>query len=58
MMDLKLFQLINRLSGRYSTADKLMILISNRIRYVYLFIIVVMLFKNRFNKKIAIFHQE
>jgi undecaprenyl-diphosphatase len=54
MMDLKLFQLINILSGRYSTADKLMILISNRIRYVYLFIIVVMLFKNRFNKKIAI----
>ncbi len=53
-MDLKLFQLINRLSGRFSTADKLMILISNRVRYVYLFIIVVMLFKNRFNKKIAL----
>ncbi|CAM3727079.1 undecaprenyl-diphosphatase [Mesobacillus thioparans] len=53
-MDLILFQLINRLSGRFSTADKLMILISNRVRYVYLFIIVVILFKNRFNKKIAL----
>ncbi|MBT2680110.1 undecaprenyl-diphosphatase [Bacillus sp. ISL-35] len=53
-MDLKLFRLINRLSGRFTPVDQLMILISNRVRYVYLFIILVMLFKNRFNKKIAI----
>ena len=53
-MDLKLFQLINRLSGRYSPVDQIMILISNRVRYVYLFILVYMLFKNRFNKRIAL----
>lgn len=53
-MDLKLFQLINRLSGRFSPADQLMILFSNRVRYAYLLIIVLMLFKNRFNKRIAL----
>ena len=53
-MDLKLFRLINRLSGRVSPVDQLMILISNRVRYVYLLIIVLMLFKNRFNKRIAL----
>ena len=53
-MDLKLFKLINRLSGRFSPMDQLMILISNRVRYAYLLIIVLMLFKNRFNKRIAL----
>ncbi|WP_102262322.1 phosphatase PAP2 family protein [Mesobacillus jeotgali] len=53
-MDLKLFKLINRLSGRFSPVDQLMILISNRVRYAYLLIIVLMLFKNRFNKRIAL----
>jgi undecaprenyl-diphosphatase len=53
-MDLKLFRLINRLSGRFSPADQLMILISNRVRYIYLLIIILMLFKNRLNKKIAV----
>lgn len=53
-MDLKLFRLINRLSGRVSPLDQLMILISNRMRYAYLLIIVYMLFKNRFNRRIAL----
>lgn len=53
-MDLKLFKLINRLSGRFSPMDQLMILISNRVRYAYLLIIVLMLFKKGFNKRIAL----
>ncbi|WP_348633506.1 undecaprenyl-diphosphatase [Mesobacillus selenatarsenatis] len=54
MMDLKLFQLINRLSGRVSPVDQVMILISNRVRYAYLLILILMLFKNRLNKQIAL----
>lgn len=52
-MDLRLFRLINNLSGRYSPMDRLMILISNRIRYAYILIIVIVLFKNRSNRRIA-----
>jgi undecaprenyl-diphosphatase len=52
-MDLRLFRLINDLSGRYSLMDRLMILISNRIRYAYILILVIMLFKNRSNRRIA-----
>ena len=53
-MDFKLFQMINSLSGRYSPLDQLMILISNRIRYVYLMVLIILWFKNRTNKRIAI----
>ena len=53
-MDLKLFQLINRLSGRFSPVDHLMIFVSNRVRYAYILVIVMMLFKGRFNKRIAL----
>lgn len=52
-MDLRLFRLINNLSGRYSPMDRLMILISNRIRYAYILIIVIVLLKNRSNRRIA-----
>jgi undecaprenyl-diphosphatase len=53
-MDLRLFQQINKLSGRISPVDHSMIFISNRFRYVFLFIIVMLLFKNRKNKRIAL----
>ncbi|MEH7884357.1 phosphatase PAP2 family protein [Bacillus sp. JJ1609] len=53
-MDLRLFQLINQLSGRNWVVDKLMILISNRIRYVYISFLVVFLIKNRFKKRLTV----
>jgi undecaprenyl-diphosphatase len=53
-MDYTLFQMINQLAGRFTLIDKLMILISNRIRYVYFFILIILFFKNRTNKRIAI----
>jgi undecaprenyl-diphosphatase len=53
-MDLNLFQLINRLSGRLRPVDLLMIFVSNRIRYVYILITALLLFKNRRNKRIAL----
>ncbi|RSD28845.1 phosphatase PAP2 family protein [Mesobacillus subterraneus] len=53
-MDLTLFKMISKLSGRFPLVDGLMIFVSNRIRYTYLMIIVLMLFKNRKNKRIAL----
>ncbi|MEH7443515.1 phosphatase PAP2 family protein [Bacillus sp. JJ1122] len=52
-MDLRFFQLINQLSGRNLIVDKLMILISKRIRYIYISLIVIFLIKNRFKKRIT-----
>jgi undecaprenyl-diphosphatase len=46
-LDLKLFRAINWLSGRNLIVDNIMILISNKMRYVFLFIIVAMLFRKK-----------
>ncbi|MFE8700100.1 phosphatase PAP2 family protein [Cytobacillus sp. FJAT-54145] len=53
-MDIKLFRAIFRLSGRSSLLDQLMILTSNKIRYVYIFVLLVMWIQNDGYKKIAI----
>ncbi|WLR57537.1 undecaprenyl-diphosphatase [Mesobacillus subterraneus] len=53
-MDLRLFQQMNKLSGQISPVDHSMIFISKRLRYVYLIVIVMLLFKNRKNKRIAL----
>ncbi|MBS4189506.1 undecaprenyl-diphosphatase [Bacillus sp. FJAT-49705] len=49
-MDYKIFKEINQLSGRCSPIDILMILISNRIRYVFIFVLIFMWFRNDANK--------
>lgn len=46
-MDDKLFRAINHFSGRYLLLDKLMILFSNKIRYVFVFVLIFMWFRNR-----------
>lgn len=46
-MDAKLFRAINSFSGRYWFIDRLMIHISNKLRFVFLFILVIMLFRKR-----------
>lgn len=53
-MDLTLFRLIQRLSGRINVADQFMIFISNKIRYVYIFIILLFLLNKHFKKRITI----
>ncbi|WP_343801277.1 undecaprenyl-diphosphatase [Bacillus carboniphilus] len=50
-MDDKIFRAITLFSGRISIVDKLMILISNRARYVYLIILLCLWFKNRASKQ-------
>ncbi|QED47776.1 undecaprenyl-diphosphatase [Cytobacillus dafuensis] len=49
-MDYKIFKAINQLSGRCSPIDILMILISKRIRYVFIFVLIFIWFRNRTNK--------
>jgi undecaprenyl-diphosphatase len=49
-MNYKVFKIINQLSGRCSPIDSLMILISNKIRYVYLFVLIFMRFSNSYKK--------
>ena len=46
-MDVQLFRVINLLSGRNLVIDKLMILISNKIKFVFFFIFVILLFSKR-----------
>jgi undecaprenyl-diphosphatase len=45
IMDVKVFRAINQMTGRSTLVDQFMILISNKIRYVYFFILIVMWFK-------------
>ncbi len=45
-MNEKLFKLINQYSGRFSLLDFLMIFVSNKTRYVFVFMLIFMWFKN------------
>lgn len=54
-MNYNMFRFINRLSGRYSPIDLLMIFISNKMRYVFLVVLFFMWVRNDFSKRIA-FH--
>lgn len=51
-MNYKVFKAINLLSGRCSPIDWLMILISNKIRYVFIFVLIFMRF-SKFYKKVS-----
>src|SRR4051794_4441469 len=52
-MNNKVFQLINKFSGRCSPIDLLMILISNKIRFVFIFVLIFMWFRNDSYKKVS-----
>lgn len=43
-MDYNIFRRINQLAGRYSVLDMLMILISNKVRYLFVFVLMLMWF--------------
>ncbi|XJZ28757.1 undecaprenyl-diphosphatase [Bacillota bacterium Lsc_1132] len=53
-MDYKLFRAINLLSGRSLMLDRMMILISTKIRYIFVFVFIAMWFKKQLYKKISI----
>ena len=44
-MDVKIFRAINQMTGRSSLIDHFMILVSNKVRYVYFLVLIVMWFK-------------
>ncbi|MEH7380240.1 undecaprenyl-diphosphatase [Bacillus sp. JJ1533] len=52
-MDVKVFRVINQMSGRSSLVDHFMILVSNKVRYVYFLILIVMWFKKHPYKQIT-----
>ncbi len=45
MVDTKIFQAINNLSGDFPLLDRFIILISNKVRYVYFFILIILWFR-------------
>ncbi|MCY8235376.1 undecaprenyl-diphosphatase [Priestia endophytica] len=54
-MDYKMFRVINQLAGRYSSLDLLLILISKKIRYVFMFILIFMWFRNYLQRKVILY---
>lgn len=54
-MNYKLFRAINRLAGRNSTLDTFMIFISQKTRFLYIFLLALMWFRNNSYKKIILF---
>src|SRR4051812_12010899 len=52
-MNNKVFKLINQFSGRCSLIDLLMIMISNKIRYVFISVLIFMWFRNDSYKKVT-----
>lgn len=54
-MDYKIFRRINQLAGRYSVLDMLMILISKKVRYVFIFVLIFMRFRNYSQRKVTLY---
>lgn len=50
-MNYKIFRAINRLAGRNSTLDTCMIFISQKTRFLYIFLIALMWFRDNSYKK-------
>jgi undecaprenyl-diphosphatase len=53
-MDYKMFKAINRLAGQYSLMDMLMILISKKARYVFIFVLGIIWFRSDSDKKVVL----
>jgi undecaprenyl-diphosphatase len=52
-LDYKLFKALNQLAGRFPLLDKIMILTSNRARYVFLFVLAILLIRSGEKRKAA-----
>ncbi|WML44873.1 phosphatase PAP2 family protein [Neobacillus sp. PS3-40] len=53
-MDYRIFRLINQFAGRYQHVDKVIITFSQKVRYLFFFILIFMWFRNNFHKKITL----
>ncbi|MFE4094338.1 undecaprenyl-diphosphatase [Priestia sp. YIM B13545] len=54
-MDYKIFRIINQLAGRYSVLDMLMVLISNKVRYLFAFVLMLMWFRGYSQRKVTVY---
>ncbi|WP_017754741.1 undecaprenyl-diphosphatase [Calidifontibacillus oryziterrae] len=54
-MNDKLFKILNQFSGRTPFIDSLMIILSNKIRYLFIFVLIIMWVRNKFYKKVALY---
>jgi undecaprenyl-diphosphatase len=54
-MNYRIFRAINQLAGRYSLLDTIMITISQKARYLYILLLILMWFRNNFYKKITLY---
>jgi len=54
-MDDKVFRTINQLAGRYTVLDMLMILISKKVYYVFMFVLIFMWFRNYSQRKVILY---
>ena len=50
-MDYRIFRAINQLAGRYRLLDSIMIKISQRLRYLFVLLLILMWFRNNYYKK-------
>lgn len=53
-MDYRVFRAINQLAGRYRLLDSIMITISQRLRYLFVFLLILMWFRNIYYKKVTL----
>lgn len=54
-MDYRIFRAINQFAGRYQLFDTIMITISQKVRYLYVILLIFMWFRNNFYKKVTLF---
>jgi undecaprenyl-diphosphatase len=54
-MDYRIFRAINQFAGRYRLFDTIMIIISQKVRYLYVVLLIFMWFRNNFYKKVTLF---
>lgn len=53
-MDYKIFRAINQFTGQYRLIDTIMITISQKIRYLFLFILLLIWIRNNFHRRIVL----
>lgn len=54
-MDYRIFRTINQFAGRYQLFDTIMVAISQKVRYLYLILLIFMWFRNHSYKKVTLY---
>ncbi|MEH7506016.1 undecaprenyl-diphosphatase [Neobacillus drentensis] len=54
-MDYRIFRAINQFAGRYRLFDTIMVTISQKVRYLFVILLIFMWFRNNFYKKVTLY---